>query len=221
MSSGHRTPWLRGVPPNTAFPTDILRLPVVEAARSLLGSVLESRVGGAVVSGVIVETEAYAGPEDPASHAATRSGPTERNRAMFGPPGHAYVYRSYGVHWCMNVVTGPPGRGQAVLIRGLEPLEGEDVMVERRGGRRPLAAGPGRLSVALGVTDALYGHDLRQSPLLLRVGWSVGDERIGVSSRVGVTKASEWPYRFYVSGSVGVSRPDGREGERGRSGPVR
>lgn len=190
-----------------------------EAARALLGACLESTVGGERVSGVIVETEAYAGPDDPASHAATLGGPTERNRAMFGPAGHAYVYRSYGVHWCMNVVTGEPGQGQAVLIRGLEPLQGEPVMRVRRRGRRPLAAGPGRLCAALGITDELYGHDLRRPPLVLRAGWMVDDGLVGVSARVGVSKAADWPHRFYVRGSSGVSRPDwwgSRRSGRGR-----
>lgn len=202
-------PWHAGAPPDDSFPEDVLRLSVREAARALLGSSLESRVGGRFVSGVIVEAEAYDGPNDPASHAATAAGPTERNRAMFGPAGRAYVYRSYGVHWCLNVVTGSAGEGQAVLIRGVEPLKGLEAMTERRGGKRPLAAGPGRLGAALGVTDALYGHDLRRPPLVLRAGWSVPDALVGVSPRVGVSKADDWPYRFYVRGSSGVSRPDG------------
>jgi len=161
------------------------------------------------VSCVIVETEAYDGPDDPASHAATACGPTPRNRAMFGPAGRAYVYRSYGMHWCMNVVTGPEGRAQAVLIRGVEPLEGLEHMLRRRGGRTPLGAGPGRLCEALGITDALYGHDLRRGPLVLSAGWSVGDGGVGVSGRVGVSAAADWPYRFFVRGSPGVSRSDG------------
>ncbi len=160
------------------------------------------------LAGVIVETEAYAGPGDPASHAATRKGRTERNRAMFGPPGRAYVYRSYGVHWCMNVVTGREGEAQAVLVRGVEPLEGEAVMSARRGGAKPLAAGPGRLCVALGITDALYGHDLRRPPLTLLAGWTVPDQSVGVSRRVGVSVAVDWPFRFFVRGSHGVSRPE-------------
>jgi DNA-3-methyladenine glycosylase len=158
---------------------------------------------------VIVETEAYAGPGDPASHAATVGGPTARNRVMFGPPGHAYVYRSYGVHWCMNVVTGPEGDASAVLLRGIEPLEGERVMADRRGGATPLGAGPGRLCSALGITGALYGHDLREAPLVLIAGWDVPDDAVGVSGRVGVSTAADWPFRFYVRGSGGVSRPDG------------
>jgi DNA-3-methyladenine glycosylase len=158
--------------------------------------------------GVIVETEAYGGPDDPASHASTVHGPTPRNRVMFGPPRRAYVYRSYGVHWCMNVVTGAEGVAQAVLIRGIEPLEGEETMLARRGGAAPLGAGPGRLCAALAITDELYGHDLCELPLRLEVGWSVRDEAVGVSGRVGVSAAADWPWRFFVRGSRGVSRPE-------------
>lgn len=159
---------------------------------------------------VIVETEAYGGPSDPASHAATVSGVTRRNRAMFGPPGRAYVYRSYGVHWCLNVVTGRDGDGEAVLLRGGLPVEGEDVMLERRG-RRPLGVGPGRLAQALGITDGLYGHDLTRPPLLIRPGWRVPDQRVAVSGRIGIKSAADWPRRFYVRDCPGVSGPrDGR-----------
>lgn len=155
---------------------------------------------------MIVETEAYAGADDPASHAATRAGKTERNAVMFGPAGRAYVYRSYGVHWCMNVVTGEEGTPQAVLIRGVEPLSGEDVMSDRRHGRDPLAAGPGRVGEAFGISGALYGHDLSRDPLRLLSGWHVPDDLVEVTSRVGVSAAADWPYRFYVRGSSGVSR---------------
>jgi DNA-3-methyladenine glycosylase len=182
---------------------------VVEEARGLLGCILTSTVGGERVSGVIVEAEAYGGPEDPASHAATRGGMTDRNAAMFGPPNRAYVYRIYGVHWCVNVVTGSAGDPQAVLIRGLEPLEGHEAMAVRRGGRPSLAAGPGRLCQALGITGDLNGHDLRRPPLELEKGWVVEDALVGVTGRVGVTSAAKWPYRFYVRGSSGVSRQGG------------
>lgn len=192
---------------------------MLEVARDLLGTRLVSTVDDRHTSGVIVEVEAYRGLEDPASHAATRTGRTRRNEVMFGPAGRAYVYRSYGVHWCVNVVTGPDGDPQAVLIRGLEPLEGLDVMRRRRGGRSPLAAGPGRVCQALGITDALYGHDLSRPPLLLAPGWHVPEANVGVSGRVGVRRAADRPYRFYVHQSPGVSRPDGwsqrpRGGER-------
>lgn len=179
---------------------------MLEVARDLLGVCVVSTVGDERSAGVIVETEAYGGPDDPASHAATRSGVTDRNRAMFGPPGHAYVYRSYGVHWCLNVVTGREGEGQAVLLRGLMPIDGWPVMRARREGRTPLGAGPGRLAQALGVTRALYGHDLTRPPLELRPGWSVPDERVEVSGRIGIRSAVDWPRRFYVRAAAGVSR---------------
>lgn len=162
-------------------------------------------LGGARVEAVVVETEAYRGPGDPASHAATRSGPTARNAAMFGPPGHAYVYLIYGMHWCLNVVTGPEGEASAVLVRGAEPLSGRDVMAERRQRRRPLLAGPGRLCQGLGVDGGLYGHALDRPPLLLARGWEVHEELVGVSGRIGVVAAAEEPLRFYVRGSPGVT----------------
>lgn len=175
-------------------------------ARDLLGTCLVSTVNGELCAAVIVETEAYGGPKDPASHAAARSGVTRRNRAMFGPPGRAYVYRSYGVHWCLNVVTGREEEGQAVLLRGMVPIAGHSIMRSRRQGRTPIGAGPGRLAQALGVDDALYGHDLTEAPLQLRPGWAVPDEDVGTSGRVGVRSAADWPHRFYVRGSSGVSR---------------
>lgn len=177
-----------------------------QAARALLGARLVSTVDGVRASGVIVEVEAYGGPEDPASHAATRSGRTLRNSIMYGPAGIAYVYRSYGIHWCVNVVTGREGEPQAVLLRGLEPLEGLAVMDARRDGRHPLAAGPGRLCQALGIDGALNRHDLREAPLRLEPGWEVPDPSVRVSGRVGVGAAADRPLRFYVAGSFGVSR---------------
>jgi DNA-3-methyladenine glycosylase len=178
---------------------------VATVARDLLGAVLETTIDGRVSAVVVVEAEAYGGPEDPASHAATRSGVTSRNRVMFGPPGHAYVYRSYGVHWCFNVVTGRDGKGAAVLVRGGLPLSGEDVMSDRRGARLPLAAGPGRLAQALGIDVTHYGHDLLHPPVRLLRGWTVDDERIGISPRIGISTAADRPLRFYVRGAPGVS----------------
>lgn len=176
-------------------------------ARALLGARLISTVGGVRTVGVIVETEAYGGPDDPASHAATRVGRTRRNATMFGPPCHAYVYRSYGVHWCVNVVTGVEGDPQAVLLRGLEPLEGEAVMARRRSGRLPTAAGPGRLCEALGIDGSLDGHDLALPPLRVEPGWRIPDVLVVVSGRIGVGAAEERPLRFHVVGSTGVSHP--------------
>lgn len=195
--------WSSG-PPVRAVPD--LSAPVPAVARGLLGIRLVSSVGDAVVEGVIVETEAYLGPDDPASHAATRSGVTARNRAMFGPPGRAYVYRSYGVHWCLNVVAGPEGEGGAVLVRGLEIVRGLDAVRARRGRPDHPADGPGRLAAALGVTDALYGHDLAHPPLRLLPGWAVSDDRVVVTPRIGIRKAAERLLRYHVRGSPGVSR---------------
>jgi DNA-3-methyladenine glycosylase len=196
--------WERGYPPRLSFEPGFFGRPVATVARELLGARLVSVVDGSPVSGVIVETEAYQGPEDPASHAATGD-VTQRNRVMFGPPGRAYVYRSYGIHWCLNVVTGEEGVARAVLLRGLDPLTGVEVMGRRRGSQSPLAAGPGRLCQALGVTGNLYGHDLALPPLQLLPGWPVPDEDVGVSGRVGVTAAADWPLRFFVRGNAGVT----------------
>jgi len=138
--------------------------------------VLVSEVDGVRTSGRIVETEAYTGPHDPASHAAERIGRTTRNAAMFGAPGIAYVYRSYGVHWCLNAVTDEPGFPAAVLIRALQPLAGIAPMRERRQVRgrppadRELCSGPGRLTEALGITGALDGHPLARPPLWVELG---------------------------------------------------
>ncbi len=175
-------------------------------ARELLGARLVSNLGGVKTAGVIVETEAYGGGDDPASHAATQVGRTERNAAMFGPAGRAYIYRAYGMHWCANVVTGRQGDPQAVLLRGLDPLVGEQEMARRRGRTEALASGPGRLCQALDIGGLLYGHDLSCPPLQLRRGWTVPDSGVGVSGRIGVRDASDWPLRFFVKGNPGVSR---------------
>jgi len=164
-----------------------------------------STVDGRRVVGVIVEVEAYTGPQDPASHAAARIGRTRRNASMFGPPATAYVYLSYGVHWCMNVVTGARGDPCAVLLRAVDPIEGLDVMAERRGRNRDLTSGPGRLGQAFGITDALDAHDLSSPPLRLLPGWPIPTEWIDVSPRVGISRARERPLRFSVRGNPCVS----------------
>ena len=207
MTAG-RLPWNSGVAPGVELPEGFLLRPAPEVARDLLGYRLVSTIGGRRTSGVIVETEAYDGPADPASHAATVGGLTKRNAVMFGPAGFSYVYRIYGMHWCMNVVTGPEGDAGAVLLRGLHAMEGQGVMKQRRG-REPLSTGPGRLCQALGITGDLYGHDLRAEPLQLQAGWAVPRDLVGVSKRIGVSAAADWPYRFYVLGASGVSRHPG------------
>ena len=177
----------------------------LDVAPELLGKVLCRRRRGVLTTGRIVEVEAYLGSLDPASHAYR--GLTPRNRAMFGPPGHAYVYFTYGSHFCMNVVTGRPGEASAVLIRALEPLEGLQTMTRRRGGRAPqqLTSGPGRLAQALAIDRAVYGHDLTQEPL-----WICGDGQPRpewvATPRIGISRAAELLYRFVVVDSAFVSR---------------
>lgn len=181
-------------------------------ARALLGAILVSTVGGKRTAGRIVETEAYVGPHDPASHAAERIGRTARNEMMFGEPGHAYVYRIYGVHWCLNFVTEVAGFPAAVLIRALEPIEGHAVMRRRRwpsgehGPDRQIASGPGKLAAALGITGALDGHDLRKPPLIVLPGSAVADRDVKIGPRIGITRAADWPLRFCLADNTWVSR---------------
>lgn len=179
-----------------------------EVARDLLGAVLVSEVEGEIAAGRIVETEAYIGPEDPASHAAERIGRTARNAAMFGPAGIAYIYRIYGLHWCLNAVTGSEGHPAAVLIRAIEPLAGIEVMRRRRGsgiGDLDLARGPGRLAQALGITGALNQHPLDRPPLLIAEGAPVPSAEIAVGPRIGITRARDWPLRFHLRDNSWVS----------------
>jgi DNA-3-methyladenine glycosylase len=169
----------------------------VSVARDLIGVVL--LVDG--VGGIIVEAEAY-DPTDPASH-SYEGRRTPRNESMFGPAGQSYVYRSYGVHWCLNFVC---GGGSAALIRALEPLAGLDAMHKRRGPVKPihLCAGPGRLTQALGITGALDGKPLDEPPFLLKP--RTGSAEIIVGPRIGITRAIELPWRFGMAGSRFVSR---------------
>ena len=168
-------------------------------ARALIGAVL--LVDG--VGGRIVETEAY-DRNDPASH--TFSGKTERNQAMFGPPGRAYVYRSYGIHWCLNFVCREDGHGAGVLIRALEPLQGIDRMCERRGlhDLRLLCAGPGRVGQALAIVHDFNGHRLDQKPF--EVLAPEGHHDVVVGPRIGISKAADVPWRFGLAGSPFLSR---------------
>ena len=170
---------------------------VAAVARALIGVAL--RVDG--VGGVIVETEAY-DANDPASHSV--NGPTPRNAAMFGPAGHAYVYRSYGMHWCLNFVCRP---GSAVLIRALAPVAGVETMIARRGLAEPrlLCAGPGRLCQALGVDRTLDGAPLDAAPFALDP--AAGDELVHAGARIGITRAVDTPWRFCRTGSRFLSKP--------------
>jgi DNA-3-methyladenine glycosylase len=181
-------------------------------ARALLGQIVESTVDGMRTAGRIVETEAYVGPHDDASHAAERIGRTRRNASMYGAPGIAYVYRIYGVHWCLNVVTDHVDYPAAVLIRALEPVDGVDVMRERRSrartvsAERELCSGPGKLAQALAITGALDGHDLTTPPLRILTAAPVPPRVVMVSERVGITRAHDWPLRFYERDNPHVSR---------------
>jgi DNA-3-methyladenine glycosylase len=156
------------------------------------------------VGGRIVEVEAY-DHEDPASHGFR--GRTERNASMFGPPGHAYVYRSYGIHWCLNLVCEDEGVANAVLVRALEPTHGLDVMHERRGLDDPrlLCSGPGRLCQALGVTREHDGLALDRPPFELLL--AEGAVEVVRGPRIGITRAAELPWRYAEAGSRFLSRP--------------
>ena len=177
--------------------------PVVEVARELIGCVV-SRDGCA---GVIVETEAYHDSE-PACHAF--AGLTERTRVLFGPPGHAYVYRSYGIHACLNAVCERPGVGAAALIRALEPVEGIELMRARRGLERveDLCSGPGKLTQALGIELVDNGCDLSLGPVVIgRRPRAWREAQVASSKRIGITKATDLEWRFCAVGSRCLSRP--------------
>jgi DNA-3-methyladenine glycosylase len=173
---------------------------VHEVAPDLIGATL--MVNGA--GGTIVEVEAYH-HTDPAAH--SYRGPTERNAVMFGPPGFAYVYRSYGIHWCLNVVCEAAGSASAVLIRALEPTEGLAKMRRRRGldDARNLCSGPGKLCEALGVTIKHNGLALDKPPFELRARASAPE--IATGPRIGITKAMEHPWRYGLKGSKFLSKP--------------
>jgi len=183
-----------------ALTRDFFARSVHEVAPDLIGVTL--LVDG--VGGPIVEVEAY-DQEDPASHAFR--GPTPRNAVMFGPPGHAYVYRSYGIHWCLNFVCEEPGRAEAVLIRALEPAAGLDAMRARRGvdDPRALCSGPGKLCQALGIDRRLDAHALDEAPFALLERY--GTPEIATGPRIGITRAVERVWRYGLVGSPFLSRP--------------
>jgi DNA-3-methyladenine glycosylase len=188
------------------LPVSFFARPADVVARELLGTLVISSVGRRPTAGRIVESEAYLGAEDPASHGYRRRR-NERNAALFGPPGSWYVYRSYGLHWCANLVCGPEGNGGAVLLRALEPLDGLESMRSRRGevDDRHLCSGPGKLCQALGITRELDGLSMVGSPVVVAPGEAERPSTL-VTARVGITKAAEWPLRFLAAGSLYVSR---------------
>ena len=201
-----RDEWL--VP--AALPRAYYERPTVEVARDLLGAVLVYESPRGRVAGTIVETEAYIAPEDEACHAYR--GVTPRNRVMFGPAGHAYVYRSYGIHAMINVVTEGEGIAAAVLIRAVEPVDGLEVMSVNRGldlhttSPKILTKGPGRLCRAMGIDTTLNSHDLTIAPLyILPVPRAVGTAAVVQTTRIGITRSVELPWRFYLRGNHCVS----------------
>lgn len=186
--------------------TKLLSVPAEVAAPRLLGCELTRQIDGAELRGRIVETEAYS-QDDVASH--SYRGETPRTKVMFGPPGFLYVYFTYGMHYCCNVVTGEAGHGSAVLIRALEPLSGLDIMSQNRRGQsgERLANGPAKLCQAFGVDKTLNGHDLHESPLRLIVQPPIDQQQIIQTTRVGISRAQDVPWRFYVKDNPYVSRP--------------
>jgi DNA-3-methyladenine glycosylase len=176
-----------------------------EVAPRLLGCILERRINGQVLRARIVETEAY-DQTDVASH--SYKGRTPRTEVMFGNYGFLYVYFTYGMHYCCNIVVGPPEHGAAVLLRAVEPLTGEPEMAERRHGRSgiELTNGPAKLCQALAIDKTLNGHDLRQSPFQLLTGDKVSSAKTTQTTRIGISRAQDVPWRFYLTGNPYVSK---------------
>ena len=191
-----------GAPLSFAFydrPTELV-------SRELLGAVLECTTADGVTRGVIVETEAYLGPHDPACHAV--AGLTARTEHLFGPPGRSYVYLIYGMYWCFNAVTRERGHGSAVLVRAVSPTDGLELMRRRRPKvkrDRDLTNGPGKLCLAMGIVGAMSGSSLRTGPIVIRHGSPVPDADVVVTPRIGITQAAAWPLRYFVRDDPYVS----------------
>ncbi|MCC7054020.1 MAG: DNA-3-methyladenine glycosylase [Gemmatimonadaceae bacterium] len=192
----------RGVLPASFYDRD----PAL-VARELLGThLVVHRAGESPLRARIVETEAYLGPHDPACHAV--AGITRRTAHLHGPPGVAYVYRIYGMHWCLNAVTLPHGVGSAVLLRAVEPLGDLRPLRQRRPAARrdrDLTNGPGKLCAAYGITGADDGASLQRGDVRIAGGASIPDAEVARSPRIGITRAADWPLRFFVKDSVFVS----------------
>lgn len=184
--------------------------PAEEAAPALLGSLLVHETPEGIAAGMIVETEAYTGPEDDGAH-SYGGRLTERTRIQYGSGGYAYVFSLYGMHWCFNAVTAPAGKPEVVLIRALEPVRGLELMGRRRGtgDKALLCAGPGRLCQALGIGKAQYGLDLCAPPLYIEAYRRIPPQRIAVSPRVNIDyaeKSKNWLRRYFIADSPYVSR---------------
>ncbi len=186
---------------------DFFSADAVTLAQKLLGRMLTRKSPDGLTSGIIVETEAYS-QEDAASH--SYRGETERTKVMFGPGGYAYIYFTYGMHYCFNVVSGPAGHGQAVLIRALEPLEGIDIMRQRRAKNetKDLCSGPAKLVQAMGITKADYGKPLFTGSLYIKKSSqpAITSDMILSGPRIGIKQAVDAPWRFWVKDNPYVSR---------------
>ncbi len=187
---------------------------IIAVSKGLLGKVLVHESAEGTTAGKIVETEAYSGPEDRAAH-SYGGRRTARNEVMFGQKGHAYVYLIYGMYYCINVTAGAvPEKPEAVLIRALEPVAGEDLMAKRRGAAlgkvAGLTNGPGRLCMAMGITKLQHKLDLTTPPLYIQDASSIADEDIVETTRIGIDYSGDWknkPWRFYIKGNSFVSKP--------------
>jgi DNA-3-methyladenine glycosylase len=200
-------PAARRLQKGAALPRDFYSRPTEVVARDLLGCVLECHTDEGVASGRIVETEAYLGEHDLACHAA--AGRTRRTEPLYGPPGTAYVYFIYGVHWCFNAVTRETGLPSAVLIRALEPITGVELMRERRPAARrdqDLTNGPGKLCAALGIDVRHNGLPLKRPPVLIREGARVRDGEVVITPRIGIRESADWPLRWLIADNPYVSR---------------
>jgi DNA-3-methyladenine glycosylase len=191
------------------LPREFYARSVLDVARDCVGKILVHEAPAGLVAARIVETEAYRGPEDLAAHSAGGRR-TKRTEAMFGPPGHAYMFLLYGMHWAFNIVAGPEGHPHAVLVRAVEPVAGVEIMAARRSvaaGSVTLCNGPGKLCAALGLDASAYGLDLCASRLYLAAGER---GRVGRSPRINIDYAGAWvkkPWRFYERGNRYVSVP--------------
>jgi DNA-3-methyladenine glycosylase len=180
--------------------------PTIEVARDLLGKIIVHKLNADTLAGVIVEVEAYLGVGDKAAHAAR--GLTSRTKVLFGPPGHAYVYFIYGMYECLNLVCEPDGVAGCVLIRALEPLAGIEEMQRRRPAARrlrDLASGPGKLTLAMGITRAHNGSDVTRGNLQVREFVEAGLQEIATATRIGISVSQDLPLRFYFKDNEFVS----------------
>lgn len=181
------------------LPLNFFRRSALVVARELVGAEIRSAMGGGLTAGLLLEAEAYLGRDDPASH-AFRGRRHSGNQSLYGPPGTWYVYRSYGIHWCANLVCGGPEAGSAVLLRGVWLREGLEVARRRRGGvpDRRVADGPGKLCQALGITRELDGFAMAGSDVVVSRSRETANLAISVTPRIGISKAVDWPLRFMM-----------------------